>query len=690
MNNTLSSSHTIPAKTPLIALVGNPNVGKSSVFNLLTGLRQHTGNWSGKTVHNTVGTCKIRNQSYLIADLPGTYSLTPESNEEKAARDFIAFERPDRIVYVCGALSLERNLFMCRELGMFGRPMIVCVNMTDEAEKQGKKIDFDALSFRLGLPVVPVCAKKNKGIELLRNAIYDSLEHGGTPPPIPRFSKEQEKLIADFEKELPSDCKRFPTRVLAVKSLAGDQDFLHEFSLCEPFILPNDGELYEKAKAFLHENGTDARAFSEALSEHGVAECRAITAFCVSTGKKQADRADRILTGKYTSYPFMLLLLALVFWITIRAANYPSELLSHLFGVAEEFFLSSLADLGVPPLWISLSVGGVWRVVAWIVAVMLPPMAIFFPLFTLLEDSGYLPRIAFNLDRAFAACGTCGKQALTMCMGYGCNAVGVCGCQIIGSERERLIAILTNSFSPCNGRFPMMIALIAMFSGVTNSFLQSAILCAMIVFSIVCTLGVSKLLSVSLLRGKPSSFVLELPPYRMPRIGSVLVHSLKDRTLSVLFRAVTVAVPCSILLWIAAQIPTAHGTLLTTVSHFLDTTARIFGLDGAILLAFVLGIPANEIVIPILMMIYLSESELAAYENLDALKAVFTANGWTIKTAVCTCAFALLHWPCATTLLTIKKQTASVRWTLLAFLIPTVCGLLTCFVLNTLLTFCGL
>lgn len=687
---TATAPHTIPARTPLIALVGNPNVGKSSVFNLLTGLHQHTGNWSGKTVHNTVGSCKIRNQSYLIADLPGTYSLTPESAEEKAARDFIAFEEPDLIVYVCGALSLERNLFMCRGLAAFGRPMIVCVNMTDEARKQGKSIDFEKLSSALGLPVLPICAKKNIGLDRLREAIYEISEHGGALPSVPRYAEEQERLLACFEAEQLPACRRIPKRVLAIQSLTGDRDFLREFSACEPFILSDADGLAQKAEEFLSENGTDVHDFSEAVSQHDAEECRKIASICISSGKEQRNRADRILTGKYTSYPFMLLLLAIVFWITIRGANYPSEMLSRLFGHMEKLLLSMLTDIGAPPLLISLTVGGIWRVVSWIVAVMLPPMAIFFPLFTMLEDSGYLPRIAFNLDRVFAACGTCGKQALTMCMGYGCNAVGVCGCQIIGSERERLIAILTNSFSPCNGRFPMMIALIAMFSGIENSFLQAGILCGMIVFSILCMFGVSKLLSVTLLRGKGSSFVLELPPYRMPKIGSVLVHSLKDRTLSVLLRAVTVATPCAVLLWISAQIPTAQGTLLTTISCFLDPVARVFGLDGAILLAFILGIPANEIVIPVLLMIYLSGSEITAYESLDALKLVFTANGWSLRTAVCTCTFAILHWPCATTLMTIRKQTGSTKWTLLAFWLPTACGLAACFVIGALLSILGL
>ena len=678
-----------PEKTPLIALAGNPNVGKSSVFNLLTGLHQHTGNWSGKTVSNTLGSFSVREKEFIMADLPGTYSLFPESFEEEAARDFIAFSEPDLVVYVCGAPTLERNLLLFRAISAYEKPMILCVNMVDEAASRGEKINYAELEKTLGVRVIPVCAKKKQGLNTLKDAIYDLIENPHSPP-TPFYEKKEEMLIGTFSEKLPEDCRRIPRRVAAIKCLEGDESFLRELSDCEPSVVPDRQVLLSEARRFLSEHNTDSVAFSEALSDYSAKVCQKVVSRCVQKGKPQSDTADRILTGKVLSFPAMFLLLLLIFWITIRAANVPSEALTHLFGKGEIALSAFLLRLSAPEWLRSLLVCGIFRVVGWIISVMLPPMAIFFPMFTLLEDSGYLPRIAFNLDRAFCRCGACGKQALTMCMGYGCNAVGVSGCSIIGSERERLIAILTNSFSPCNGRFPMMIAIIAMFSGVENSFLQSLILCGMILFSILMVFGISKFLSVTLLRGKSSSFILELPPYRMPRIGSVIVHSVKDRTLSVLLRAVTVAAPCGAILWILSHITVGDGTALTSLSHFLDPAARFFGLDGVILLAFLLGLPANEIVIPIMMMIYLSSGEMRTYDSLTELKTLFAANGWTMKTALCTCIFSMFHWPCATTLLTICRETKSFSKTVLSFFLPAVCGLLTCFAVNFFLSFFGI
>lgn len=681
----------IPKKTPVIALAGNPNVGKSSVFNLLTGLHQHTGNWSGKTVVNTIGTCTIRNESYLVADLPGAYSLSPESAEETAARDFIAFNRPDLILYVCGALSLERNLMMYMQITEFAPQIILCVNMTDEAEAKGEKIDFSALEELLHVPVIPLCAKKKKGVEKLKETIYQCLELSPLPPPpCPRYYPHEEALIKALSDTLPSHPEAMPSRALAIRCLEQDTGFLKEYSDCHPDLFPDMTPLSERAARLLKEHDADAGAFSESISLAIADACERAAQRCIQKGIQKPSRVDRLLTGKLFAFPAMFLLLALIFWITISGANLPSEWLNRLFVHCEGYLLTFFSLIRCPEPVTELLVYGVYRVVTWIISVMLPPMAIFFPLFTLLEDSGYLPRIAFNLDRVFSCCGACGKQALTMCMGFGCNAVGVTGCQIIGSERERLIAILTNSFSPCNGRFPMMIAIIAMFSGVHGSLPQAFILAGMIAFSMLTVFGVSKLLSCTLLKGKPSSFILELPPYRKPQIGSVIVHSLKDRTLFVLLRAVTVAAPCGVLIWFLSNISLGNGTLLNVISGCLDPAAALFGLDGVILFAFILGIPANEIVIPIIMMTYLASGKLAPYESLAQLKELFVLNGWTLKTALCTCTFALMHWPCATTLLTIRRETKSTKWTVLSFWIPTVCGLTVCLILNGILTWCGL
>ena len=380
----------------------------------------------------------------------------------------------------------------------------------------------------------------------------------------------------------------------------------------------------------------------------------------------------------------MLLLLAVVFWLTITGANYPSQILSNaLFWVQDQ--LTILFDILGAPEWLhGMVVLGAYRVLAWIVSVMLPPMAIFFPLFTLLEDVGYLPRVAYNLDRPFKRCQACGKQALTMCMGFGCNAAGVVGCRIIDSPRERLIALLTNSFVPCNGRFPTIIAILTMFfigtsGGLFDSVLSALLLTLVILLGIFMTFAVSKLLSQTILKGMPSSFTLELPPYRKPQVGRIIVRSICDRTLFVLGRAAAVAAPAGLVIWILANVTVGDVTLLKYCANFLDPFARLIGLDGIILMAFILGFPANEIVIPIAIMAYLAQGTITDMPNLMELRQLLVDNGWTWVTAICTILFSLMHWPCSTTLLTIKKETNSWRWTGLALLIPTVTGIVLCF-----------
>lgn len=406
-------------------------------------------------------------------------------------------------------------------------------------------------------------------------------------------------------------------------------------------------------------------------------------------------KIDRVLTSPLTGFPIMLLMLLGIFWLTITGANYPSQLLSEgLFWLGDRI-RDRFIYLGSPDWLTGLICDGMYRTLAWVVAVMLPPMAIFFPLFTLLEDLGYLPRVAFNLDRCFQSCGACGKQALTTCMGFGCNAAGVVGCRIIDSPRERLIAMLTNSFVPCNGRLPMLISLITMFfvgaaGGLGASVLSSAMLVGLIALGVFMTLAASKLLSATVLRGVPSSFTLELPPYRRPQLGKVIVRSILDRTLFVLGRAVSVAAPAGLVIWLLANVHVGDATLLAHCAGFLDPFAKVFGLDGVILLAFILGLPANEIVMPLIIMAYLSQGSLVELSDLSALRALLVDNGWTWVTALCVMVFSLMHWPCSTTCLTIKKESGSWKWTAAAVIIPTVCGLVLCFIIASLCHLFGL
>ena len=607
-----------------IAIAGNPNVGKSTIFNSLTGMHQHTGNWTGKTVENAAGICNYKNKRYLLVDIPGTYSLIADSEEEKIARNYISSGKADVTLVIVDATCLERNLNLVFQIMNLTPKVIVCVNLLDEARKKGISVDIGKLSNLLGIPVVGTIARKKKTLTNLENTLYNACEGN--------------LIFSPNKIEVQND----------------DETFL--------------SKVFEKA--------------------HNIS--REVCSIENQNYNERDKRIDRILTSKKFGIPIMILFFCLIFWITIVGANYPSELLSNLFASIEPWLRNIFINISAPAWLISLLFDGIYKTVTWIISVMLPPLAIFFPLFTLLEDLGYLPRIAFNLDKCFKKCCSSGKQALTMCMGFGCNAAGVIGCRIISSKRERLIAILTNSFVPCNGRFPFLITIATIFfSGAIYSgeTLKSSLISTFIVFIVICigigfTFLVSYVLSKTILKGSTDCTLLELPPYRKPQIGKILVHSLVDRILFVLGRALSVAVPAGILLWILSNIHIADLSLLTYVANFFDPFARLMGLDGYILTAFILGLPANEIVLPIILMCYMQAGSLVDMSNIHSIFEILSNNGWTIVTAINVMLFSLLHFPCATTLLTIKKETKSWKWCFVSFILPTVIGIIMCMIVN--------
>ena len=680
----------------IIALAGNPNVGKSTVFNALTGLNQHTGNWPGKTVTNAQGYCKSKKHSFVLVDIPGTYSLMAHSAEEEVARNFICFGAPDAVAVVCDATCLERNMNLVLQTLEISSNVIVCVNLMDEAKRKKISIDLKKLEERLGVPVIGVTARKKKSLERLLDALDTACDNKRENKPFKvTYSPEIEQAIAIVEPEAKRLSKgKINSRWLSLKLLDGDSSLLCEICGCLGDDFLKNPALFaalNKAKATLEGSGINPQKLKDKTVSAVVAAAEKICEGAVRYEKKQYSgrdrRLDKLLTGKFTAYPFMLLLLGAIFWLTITGANYPSELLSSLFGFIGDKLNAVFVSINAPSQLHGVLIDGVYRVLASVIAVMLPPMAIFFPLFTLLEDSGYLPRIAYNLDRPFKRCDACGKQALTICMGFGCNAAGIVGCRIIDSPRERLLAVLTNNFIPCNGRFPMLISIIAMFfaagtNGGLSSFISVAVLTVAIILSIGMTFLVTKVLSKTLLKGVPSSFTLELPPYRRPQIGRVIVHSIFDRALFVLGRAASVAAPAGLIIWLLANITVSGSSLLSLCANALDPLGKLMGLDGVILFAFILGFPANEIVVPIIMMSYLSAGTIESVYSLAQMQALFVSNGWNAVTAVCFIIFTLMHWPCSTTLLTIKKETGSLKWTALSCAIPTAIGILLCMSVN--------
>ena len=614
---------------PVVALVGNPNVGKSTVFNALTNLRQHTGNWPGKTVETARGQFTYHNQTYTLVDLPGAYSLHPGSAEEEVTRDYLLSGEADVTLVVADATCLERNLALALQILDAAWPVVVCVNLLDEAEKKHISLNLPLLEQELGCPVVGTAARGGKGLENVRQALENAVLH---PAPKPE---------ASMMDTLCGECDECRTRAAMSRAAA---------------IMEKVVDMDQDAAS-------------------------------------QRDRAlDRALAGKL-GIPVMLLLLAGILWLTMVGANVPSELLSQLLMGWQEPLREIFQALHAPWWLEGALVDGVYRTVAWVVSVMLPPMAIFFPLFTLLEDAGYLPRVAFNLDHFFQKAGAHGRQSLTMCMSLGCNACGVMGCRIIQSPRERLIAILTSAFIPCNGRLPTLTALIAMFfvtgRGLFSTLASTALLLGAIVLAVAMTLWVSRFLAATVLKGEPSSFSLELPPYRVPQIGQVLIRSILDRTLFVLARAVAVAAPAGLLIWAAANITAGGVSVLTWLASFFQPLGALMGLDGFILLAFLLGFPANEIVVPCILMGYLSTGSLTDYGSLTELHTLLTAHGWTAATAICVLLFTLFHFPCGTTCLTVWRETKSAKWTALAITLPTAIGMLLCIAVHCIFTALG-
>ncbi|WP_314235635.1 ferrous iron transport protein B [Capnocytophaga sputigena] len=688
-----------------IALAGNPNTGKSTVFNALTGLRQHTGNWPGKTVTRAEGSFSFHDQRYRIIDLPGTYSLLSTSEDEEVARDFILFGKPDVTVIVVDASRLERNLSLALQILEITDKAVLCLNLMDEARRHHITIDTRTLSRDLGIPVVATSARTKEGIPDLLFAIEEVVSgkfqtkkqtYIDLPKENAEAITELQSALSELNPELPN------TRWLAMRLIEGDESVQKGVEE-GTFSAENNPEKQARVLRIADEyHKILGDSYRNDLVEAIYAEATTLINASVSTDFSarsfRVDRAiDRVVTHKIWGFPIMFLLLAGVLWITIIGANYPSQWLSDLFVGWLYPLLKDGANALHFPWWLSgFLINGVYLATTWVISVMLPPMAIFFPLFTLLEDFGYLPRVAFNLDKLFRTAGAHGKQALTMSMGFGCNAAGVVATRIINSPREKLIAIITNNFSLCNGRWPTQILIATLFIGalVPKQWSATVAMLAVIgiaVLGIVFSFLTSWLLSKTLLKGESSFFVLELPPYRPPRFFQTLYTSLIDRTLIVLWRAIVFAAPAGAVIWLICNLQIAQQPIALWLIQGLDPIGVFIGLNGVILLAYIVAIPANEIVIPtVLMLTTMVLGQTAVGEGAGVLMEASTsqvgvllhAGGWTLLTAVNLMLFSLLHNPCSTTIYTIYKETQSKKWTLIATLLPVLYGIVVCFLVT--------
>ncbi|MDZ4865373.1 MAG: ferrous iron transport protein B [Gemmatimonadota bacterium] len=704
----------------LVALAGNPNTGKSTVFNALTGLRQHTGNWPGKTVARAEGVFALGEQRVKLVDLPGTYSLQAGSADEEVARDFVLFGQPDVTVVVLDATRVERNLNLALQILEITDRVVVVLNLIDEARRHGIGVDAARLSRRLGVPVIPAVARTGVGIPELLVAIRGVAtgEIVNRPYRIERHAPEVERTLGALVPLIEAAYPSLPnSRWVALRLLNGDQRIEAAIRSGELGTLTDADHALVGAAGASAAVPTDTRAvqllettnqlrwqlppgFHDAITADNFAAAETIAAESVLRGLGRArfdfDRKlDQLLTSRWFGFPLMLLILTVVFWLTVSGANVPSAMIGHLLIDQVNPWLKGVATSLGAPWWLSgFLFDGVYLATAWVISVMLPPMAIFFPLFTLLEDFGYLPRVAFNLDRLFRQAGAHGKQALTMCMGFGCNAAGVVATRVIDSPRERLVAIITNNFSLCNGRWPTQILIASIFLGALAppalaGLASAGAVVGIAVLGIVVMFLSSWLLTRTVLRGEATTFSLELPPYRPPRVLQTLYTSLVDRTLIVLWRAVVFAAPAGAAIWLIGNVTFGGVSVAEHLVGWLNPMGLLLGLNGVILLAYVVAIPANEIVIPTVLMLTVLTARVAGVgagdgvmfdlKSTEQVALLLRGAGWTALTGLNLMLFSLLHNPCSTTIYTIYKETGSVRWTVLATALPLGLGFIVCF-----------
>ena len=650
-----------------ILLCGNPNVGKSSIYNILTHSHEHTGNWTGKTVE--LSTKKIVGTDYYLVDLPGIYSLSSLSEEENIAKMTMLFSDYKSIIYVVDATQIEKNLNLLFQILQINKNIILCINMIDELENKNIKLDTNKLSNILGIKVIKFSTYKNIGYNELIEAIKEDnyCEYNYY------YNEEIEKHINNISSYLPVG---FNNRYMSISVLNKDEYLVK----------------YVKERYGINLENNDVKNYimninSEEISDQISIKINTLSRIVTNevfkkSGEHSISLLDKIFSNKIYSIIMMTFIMFLIFLITITLANYPSDLLGELFNKFEYILYILCLNFNIPKVIYEPILFGVYRVVTFIISVMFPPLVIFFIMWTYAEESGILPRIAFNFDKICSYSNCHGKQCLTMCSGFGCNACAVVGARIMDNKRDRIIAILTNSFIPCNGRFPMIIAIITMFLvNSNNKILVSIYLCGFVILAMIISFLISFILSKTILKGYPSFFVLELPEYKKVKLSKILKTSIVYKSLSILKKAILVSIPAGLIIWLLTNININNMSVFLIISNFLDKFAKIIGLDGNILLSFILALPANEIVLPIIIMGYLGNSNISLISDYIGIKSILLNNGWTVNTAICTILFSLMHFPCGTTLSTIKSE-IGYKWAFYSFIIPLITGIVFLLIYN--------
>jgi ferrous iron transport protein B len=672
-------------KRLVVAMAGNPNVGKSAIFNALTGGRQHVGNWPGKTIERAEGVFYAGDSEIRLVDLPGTYSLAAQSPEEVIARDYILSEEPNVVVNIVDATSLERNLNLTLQILELTDRVVVALNLMDEVERQGWEIDAQALEADLGVPVIPTVATEAEGLPELVAALVDVAS--GTRPTEPAsvdygvtVNGHVDDLQADLEALGMADPARATggrRRWLALRLLEDDPEIVQAFkvgdlSACclgagaaspSPEALQS---VLRKAARLRESTRPDARVeivrrryeFAHDLVQPVMHRVR-------PASESRTEQVDRFVTHRVWSWPMMLGILIIVLWITIEGANVFSAMLDSvvvwLAGWSRQLLLALDA-----PWWVTGSlVDGLIVGTGTVVAVMLPPMVIFFTAFNLLEDIGFLPRVAFNLDRLMRVVGSQGKHTLVAMMSFGCNVTGVLSCRIIENAKDRVVAVVTSPLILCNGRFGAGLALIILFFG------DRALLVTLVylTISVGAMLLATWLLNRFLFRQEPGGFVMELPPYRRPKWDQVVRRTLIHQVGHTMGRAVMIAAPATLIIWLLGNLPPNAAFEQTPLGWLVRALAPLgvpFGLSGEMLTALLFTLPAKEIVVPSLAMTYGLQTTLADSQAvLDYL-----VQSWTPLLAFSFLMFYMLYLPCLVTVWATWKETRSPKWTALSMLLP--------------------